>query len=149
LEGELRGFRAKGEKMSHIKVAVICFVAAVLLSNSPACAGAVTVELKPLTKSNELQPAGHLLINYIEQRNRTIMQVDCWGLKAATSYSVWGMDQKGTCKKIDTFTTNGTGSGNVNHASSGKFKYAKILVNSGDDKKFDNIKAVLTGEIPK
>ena len=143
----LGDLKPKEKKMSHIKVGVICFVAAVLLLNNTACAGLVTIELKPPANATELQAAGHVLINYIEQRNRTITQIDCWNLKAAAVYSVWGLDEKGDYKKIDTFTANSTGSGNINHASSGKFKYSKVLVNSGNDKKFDSSKTVLTGKV--
>jgi hypothetical protein len=143
----LWGYKPKEIKMSHIKIGVISFVAVLLLLNSTACAALVTIELKPSANSAELQAAGHVLINHIEQRNRTIAQIDCWNLKAGAVYSVWGLDEKGDYKKIDTFTTNSSGSGNVNHASSGKFKYSKVLVNAGDDKSFDNSKTVLTGQV--
>jgi len=133
--------------MSHVKIGIISFVAVVLLLNSTACAGLVTIELKPPANAAELQAAGHVLINHIEQRNRTIAQIECWDLKAGAVYSVWGLDEKGDYKKIDTFTTNSTGNGNVNHASSGKFKYSKVLVSSGNDQKFDNNKTVLTGQL--
>jgi len=134
--------------MSHIKIGGICFVAAVLLLSNVACAGLVTIELKPPANSTELQAAGHILINYIEQRNRTITQVECWNLKAGTVYSVWGQDQNGDYKKMGTFTTNSTGSGNINHASSGKFEYSKVVVNPGNDQNFNN-KTVLTGQMPQ
>ncbi|MBN1457680.1 MAG: hypothetical protein JW912_07505 [Sedimentisphaerales bacterium] len=133
--------------MSHIKVRGICFIAAVLLLSNTVCAGLLTVELKPPANVTQLQAAGHVLVNYIEQRNRTIMQVDCWNLKAGTIYSVWGQDEKGDYKIIDTFTTNSTGSGNVNYASSGEFKYSKVFVNSGSGQNFDNNETVLIGQV--
>jgi hypothetical protein len=101
--------------------------------------------MDPVQNIAGVNASGHILFNHIKQRNKTIMQVDCWDLKTSVGYVVWGLTAKGKYEKIDSFRTSGNGSGSVNHICSGKLKYTTIYIASGSGK-FDMTNVVLSGK---
>ncbi len=130
--------------MSRIKILVISLVFVTLMFSSVAFSVSTKVDLSPVKNSAGVSASGHILFNYIKQRNKTIMQIDCWNLQGAIEYSVWGLNAKGKYKKLDSFTTNSSGSGSVNYICSGKLKYTTIYIASGDS--FEKSNVVLSGE---
>ncbi len=131
--------------MSRIKILVSAIVFVTLMFCSTAFSVSTKVDLSPVKNSAGISASGHILFNYIKQRNKTIMQVDCWDLQGATEYTVWGLDAKGKYKKLDSFTTNSSGSGSVNYICSGKLKYTTIYIASGGDS-FEMSNVVLVGK---
>ena len=131
--------------MSQIRILVIAIVFVTLMFGSAAFSGSTKVDLSPVQNSAGVSASGHILFNYIKQRNKTIMQVDCWNLQGAVEYSVWGLDAKGKDKNLDSFTTNSSGCGSVNYVCSGKLKYTTIYIASGGDS-FDMNNVVLSAK---
>jgi hypothetical protein len=116
-----------------------------LMFSSPAFSKSTKIDLAPVNHNVSVNASGHILFNHIKQRNKTITQVDCWNLQGATGYTVWGLTTKGKYVKLDSFTTNGGGSGSINYIRSGKLVYSAIYITlSGNRFSMDNV--VLVGE---
>ncbi len=131
--------------MSRIRILVAAIVFVTLMFGSAAFSESTKVDLSPVKNNAGVSASGHILFNYIQQRNKTIMQVDCWNLQGATKYTVWRLDAKGEYKKLDSFTTNSSGSGSVNYICSGKLNYTTIYIASGGDS-FEMSNVVLSGK---
>jgi len=99
--------------MLRKKQVLMCLAAAVLCLAGIALAKAVKVELEPYPAAAPLEPdaSGHAVLNYAKGQDKTIVQVNCWGLMPAAEYTVYLND--GAFYAIGTFTTRKNGSGNL------------------------------------
>ncbi|HUW20513.1 MAG TPA: hypothetical protein VMW16_14545 [Sedimentisphaerales bacterium] len=101
--------------MSGKKVGLICVVSVVLLAAAVALAAAVKVELLPCPAENPIEPnaSGHAILNYAQGRDKTMVEINCWGLKADMNYTAHLKAPEGF-HSIGMFTTRKNGSGNLN-----------------------------------
>ena len=85
----------------------------VLAGAGIALAAAVKVDLLPYPVANPIEPdaSGRAVLNYAKGSDKTVAQVNCWGLTPESEYMVYLKD--GGWYAIGTFTTRKNGSGNL------------------------------------
>ena len=67
---------------------VICIMAIVLCVGGIALAKAVKLNLVPVNHSPDPDGFGRAVLNYAEGEDKTIIQVNCWGLTPGNGYGV-------------------------------------------------------------
>ena len=94
------------------KSIVICIAAIVLCVGGIALAKAVKLNLVPVEGSPDLDGSGRAVLNYAKGEDKTIIQVNCWGLTPGDEYGVNLANGKGpvgrvVAKKNGTITVHG------------------------------------------
>lgn len=93
----------------------VCLFAFVLSAAGIAFAAAVKVTLAPYAYPNqdpdEPDASGRAVLNYAKGKDKTEVQVNCWGLTPNTECWVW--IDLGGWQEIGTFTTDESGEGHL------------------------------------
>ena len=99
--------------MLRKKLLVTCLATAVLCLTGIVLAKAVKVELAPYPAAAPLEPdaSGHVILNYAKGTDKTIVQMNCWGLMSEAEYTVYLYN--GGFYAVGSFTTRTNGSGNL------------------------------------
>ena len=104
------------------KVGLICLVGVILCGTGIALAAAVKVELAPYPAASPIEPqaSGRMVLNYAKGADKTVVQLNCWGLMPESEYTVYLSPDSGiTWENIGTFTTRKNGTGNLHVALPG------------------------------
>ena len=114
------------------KLATFCLIATVLCASGIAVAAAVKIALVPYPAAPgvaEPDASGQTILNYAKGKDKTEVQVNCWGLTPGTEYVVYA--KPGGWQAIGSFTARKNGSGNVHVRLDGDFSGAlPVAVNN-------------------
>jgi|GEM_PF-3262261 len=109
----------------------VCLVSFVLATAGIAFAAAVKVILSPYPADDPIEPdaTGRAVLNYAKGKDKTEVQVNCWGLTPNSDYRLWLY--LGGWKRVDVFTTDEDGEGHLHAKLSGDVSGAtKVAVNT-------------------
>ena len=102
--------------MRRKNIILICLVAFVLATAGIAFAKAVKVILEPYAYAGEdpIEPdaSGRAMLNHAKGKDKTEVQVNCWGLVAEAEYTVY-LKPGGAWKAVGTFTADEEGEGHL------------------------------------
>jgi hypothetical protein len=121
--------------MSRKKLVSICLASVVVFAVATALAAAVKVELMPYPEDEPLEPgaSGHAMLNHAEGSDKTIVQVNCMGLKPEATYTVL-LKGPEDYHAIGTFETRKNGTGNLNvHLDGDHCGHLPVAVNNQDN----------------
>jgi hypothetical protein len=94
---------------------LVCVGAVVLGTAGVALAAAVKVKLMPYPAANPIEPnaSGRAVLNYTKGSDKTIVQVNCWGLMPNSEYTVWLSPSPGNFHVVGSFVTDYYGEGHL------------------------------------
>jgi len=114
------------------KMMWICIVAFVLAASGVAFAAAVKIALNPYPAAEPVDPdaSGKAVLNWAKGKDKTEIQVNCWGLDPEAEYTVYiAPVEAGPYTELGTFTTDESGEGSFHARVDGDVSGWVVAVN--------------------